>query len=150
MTILDKVTLQQQDTTKIFLFKEGVFYKAYNEGAFLLQDRNYKVAVKKIKSVENEVLSIGFPVSVFEKLKDEFVFDFFEWYAVYNTNTFFDKELYINWHNKVVKESFKTSKTETEYIVEQLKKISIGKQNTDGSFYVGSKLTKDDKQLIIF
>lgn len=45
MTILDKVTLQQQDTTKIFLFKEGVFYKAYNEGAFLLQDRNYKVAV---------------------------------------------------------------------------------------------------------
>ena len=30
------------------------------------------------------------------------------------------------------------------------KKISIGKQNTDGSFYVGSKLTKDDKQLIIF
>ena len=30
------------------------------------------------------------------------------------------------------------------------KKISIGKQNTDGSFYVGSKLTKNDKQLIIF
>ena len=125
MTILDKVTLQQQDTTKIFLFKEGIFYKAYNEGAFLLKDKNYKVAVKKIKSIENEVLSIGFPVSVFEKLKDEFVFDFFEWYAVYNTNTFFDKELYINWHNKVVKESFKTSKTETEYIVEQLKKYPL-------------------------
>ncbi|WP_374543042.1 hypothetical protein, partial [Flavobacterium sp.] len=68
MTILDKVTLQQQDTTKIFLFKEGVFYKAYNEGAFLLQDRNYKVAVKKIKSVENEVLSIGFPISFFDKI----------------------------------------------------------------------------------
>ena len=125
MTILDKVTLQKQDTTKIFVFKEGVFYKAYNEGAFLLKDKNYKVAVKHIKSIENEVLSIGFPVSVFEKLKDEFVFEFFEWYAVYNTNIFFDKELYINWHNKVVKESFKTSKTETEYIVEQLKKYPL-------------------------
>lgn len=126
MTILDKVTLQQQDTTKIFLFKEGVFYKAYNEGAFLLQDKNYKVAVKKIKSIENEVLSIGFPVSVFEKLKDEFVFEFFDKYAVYNTNTFFNKELYNDWHNKVVKESFKTSKTETEfYIVEQLKKYPL-------------------------
>ena len=134
MTILDKVTLQQQDTTKIFLFKEGVFYKAYNEGAFLLQDRNYKVAVKKIKSVENEVLSIGFPVSVFEKLKDEFVFDFFEWYAVYNTNTFFDKELYIDWHNKVVKESFKTSKTETEYIVEQLKKYPLANKTPMEAF----------------
>lgn len=126
MTILDKVTLQQQDTTKIFLFKEGVFYKAYNEAAFLLKNKNYKVAVKKIKSIENEVLSIGFPVSVFEKLNDEFVFEFFEWYAVYNTNTFFDNETYTDWHNKVVKESFKTSKTETEnYIVEQLKKYPL-------------------------
>lgn len=125
MIILEKVTLQKQDTSKIFLFKEGFFYKAYNEGAFLLREKNYKVAVKKIKNIENEVLSIGFPVSVFEKLKDEFVFEFFEWYAVYNTNTFFDKELYIDWHNKVVKESFKSSKTETEYIVEQLKKYPL-------------------------
>ena len=39
MTILDKVTLQQQDTTKIFLFKEGVFYKAYNERALIRQER---------------------------------------------------------------------------------------------------------------
>ena len=69
MTILDKVTLQKQDTTKIFLFKEGVFYKAYNEGAFLLKDRDYKVVVKHIKSIENEVLSIGFPISVLEKLE---------------------------------------------------------------------------------
>lgn len=58
MTILDKITLQQQDTTKIFLFKEGVFYKAYNEGVFLLKDKNYKVAIKHIKSIENEPLFI--------------------------------------------------------------------------------------------
>ena len=126
MTILEKVTLQKQDTSKIFLFKEGVFYKAYNEGAFLLREKNYKVAVKKIKNIEKEVLSIGFPVSVFEKLKDEFVFEFYEWYAVYNTNTFFDNESYTNWHNKVVKESFKISNTVTEYsIIEQLKKYPL-------------------------
>ena len=46
MIILEKVTLQKQDTSKIFLFKEGVFYKAYNEGAFLLREKNYKVSVK--------------------------------------------------------------------------------------------------------
>jgi hypothetical protein len=50
MTILDKTTLQNQNTSQIFLFKEGIFYKAYNEGAFLLKDKNYKVAVKKIKA----------------------------------------------------------------------------------------------------
>ena len=142
MTILEKVTLQQQDTTKIFLFKEGVFYKAYNEAAFLLKDKNYKVAVKKIKNIENEVLSIGFPVSVFEKLKDEFVFEFFEWYAVYNTNIFFDKELYIDWHNKVVKDSFKTSKTETEYIVEQLKKYPLANKTPMEVFMWVSNLQK--------
>jgi hypothetical protein len=37
----------------------------------LLKDKNYKVAVKHIKSIENEVLSIGFPISVFEKLKEK-------------------------------------------------------------------------------
>ena len=143
MTILDKITLQQQDTTKIFLFKEGVFYKAYNQGAFLLKDRDYKVAVKHIKSIENEVLSIGFPVSVFEKLKDEFVFEFYEWYAVYNTNTFFDNESYTNWHNKVVKESFKNSKTEIEYyIVEQLKKYPLANKTPMEVFMWVSNLQK--------
>ena len=68
MTILEKITLQNQDTSKIFLFKEGIFYKAYNQGAFLLREKNYKVSVKKLKSIENEVLSIGFPDSALEKI----------------------------------------------------------------------------------
>ena len=118
--LLKQITLLLETLPELVMLKNKLL-EAYN-----LKDKNYKVAVKKIKSIENEVLSIGFPVSVFEKLKDEFVFDFFEWYAVYNTNIFFDKELYIDWHNKVVKESFKTSKTETEfYIVEQLKKYPL-------------------------
>ena len=86
MTILDKVTLQQQDTTKIFLFKEGIFYKAYNEGAFLLRDRNYKVTIKKIKSIENEVLSIGFPVSVFDKIKENKQSKVYDNYVCLQTN----------------------------------------------------------------
>ena len=55
--------------------------------------RTVSYPLRSLKNIENEVLSIGFPVSVFEKLKDEFVFEFFEWYAVYNTNTFFDLSL---------------------------------------------------------
>ena len=102
MTILDKVTLQQQDTTKIFLFKEGVFYKAYNEGAFLLQDRNYKVAVKKIKSVENEVLSIGFPISVLEKLKENRQIEEYDNYCSLQSNIVFSLLLYEEWYQNQI------------------------------------------------
>ena len=102
MTILDKVTLQQQDTTKIFLFKEGLFYKAYNEGAFLLKDKNYKVAVKKIKSIENEVLSIGFPISVLEKLKENRQPEEYDNYCSLQSNIVFSLLLYEEWYQNQI------------------------------------------------
>ena len=49
MTFLEKTILQNTNTSKIVLYKEGIFYKAYNEGAFLLRDKNYKVSVQKFK-----------------------------------------------------------------------------------------------------
>ena len=102
MTILDKVTLQQQDTTKIFLFKEGVFYKAYNEGAFLLKDRDYKVTIKKIKSIENEVLSIGFPISVLEKLKENRQSEEYDNYCSLQSNIVFSLLLYEEWYQNQI------------------------------------------------
>lgn len=97
MTVLEKVTIQKQDTTKIFLFKEGIFYKAYNEGAFLLRDRNYKVAVKKIKSIENEVLSVGFPISVFENLKENSQSEEYDKYVSLQSNIVFSCQIYEEW-----------------------------------------------------
>jgi hypothetical protein len=47
MTFLEKTNIQNTNSSKIMLFKEGIFYKAYNEGAFLLRAKNYKVSVKK-------------------------------------------------------------------------------------------------------
>ncbi len=47
MTILEKTILQNQNPTKVYLFKEGIFYKVYNEGAFLMKDKNYKEAEKR-------------------------------------------------------------------------------------------------------
>ena len=62
MTILDKVTLQQQDTTKIFLFKEGAFWVAYEQSAyFIAQYKGYKPTKKYYKSIRQSVVSVGFP-----------------------------------------------------------------------------------------
>ena len=102
MTILDKVTLQQQDTTKIFVFKEGLFYKAYNEGAFLLKDKNYKITVKQIKSIENEVLSIGFPISVLEKLKENRQPEEYDNYCSLQSNIVFSLLLYEEWYQNQI------------------------------------------------
>ncbi|MDC1188888.1 hypothetical protein N8089_03755 [Flavobacteriales bacterium] len=70
MTLKDKIEMQAQDTTKIYLYKEGIFYKVYNEGAFLLNYLGYKVRVKYIKNLNQEIYSIGFPLAVLNKLAE--------------------------------------------------------------------------------
>jgi hypothetical protein len=68
MTIVEKIT-KSGDNTIFTLYREGLFYKCYNEDAmgFVLKVREYKVNSKFVKSVGAEVLSMGFPVSEIEK-----------------------------------------------------------------------------------
>ena len=61
MILKDKIEMQAQDTPKIYLHQEGIFYKVYNEGVFLLNYLGYKVRVKYIKNLNQEIYSIGFP-----------------------------------------------------------------------------------------
>ena len=77
-TIQDKILLQAQNPSKVFLFKEGIFYKGYNQGAYLLRHKKYKVSIKKIKNSENEVVRMGFPSTVYEALKKDFAIHDFE------------------------------------------------------------------------
>jgi hypothetical protein len=126
MTILEKTTHQNQNPSKIFLFKEGIFYKAYNEGAFLLKDKNYKVAVKKIKRIEKEVLSIGFPESVFDKLKIEFVVEDFEGYSCCNNKVVFDQTEYQNWHSeKLHNQPDNSNSTNHHQIIDAIKNYPL-------------------------
>lgn len=99
MTILEKITLQNNHCNYIYLFKEGVFYKAYNEGAFLLQETNYKVSAKYVKSVSSIVYSLGFPEVGLHKLKTYFncsvVND--KIIKLTNKNVFFNMKAYKLW-----------------------------------------------------
>lgn len=65
MTIANKIQISA-DKTRFTLFKEGLFYKCYNEDAmvFVQNLKKYKVSVKFVKSVGESVFSIGFPGSV--------------------------------------------------------------------------------------
>lgn len=64
MTLKEKVNLAAKPN-KLYLFKEGMFYKVYNQNAmwFVNFIKPYKVAIKYIKNIQQEVFSIGFPTT---------------------------------------------------------------------------------------
>jgi len=55
--------LAAQPTT-LYLFKEGMFYKAYNQNPmwFVQHIKAYKVTAKYIKTIQQEEYFIGFPI----------------------------------------------------------------------------------------
>lgn len=59
-SILSKESL---NTHMIYFYREGVFYKAYEQSAYLFVSyvKPFQVKKKNIKSVNQEVVSIGFP-----------------------------------------------------------------------------------------
>lgn len=70
MTIAEKI-LESAEINTFTLFKEGLFYKCYNEDAmvFAKHVKPYKVSTKYVKNIGADVLSLGFPASEAEKGK---------------------------------------------------------------------------------
>src|SRR5574344_2003917 len=67
--------LQTEETnvSHIFLYKEGVFWKAYQRSAYgLLRhcDVKYRVKHRYVKCVATDVLSVGFPEAALVRLFD--------------------------------------------------------------------------------
>jgi len=61
MTIIEKIT-QSKDLQKAYLYKEGVFWIAYEQSAYLVsQVKTLKPTKKYVKTVGQEVVSVGFP-----------------------------------------------------------------------------------------
>ena len=69
MTIKEKIACCSVKT-RFTLFKEGIFYRCYNEDAMIFVQslkKYYKVNSKLIKSVNALVYNVGFPISEVEK-----------------------------------------------------------------------------------
>ena len=65
MTIKDKIE-RAALPNKLYFFKEGMFYRMYNQNAmgFTVHVKAYKVHVKFVKTVNQKVYSLGFPQNV--------------------------------------------------------------------------------------
>jgi MutS domain I. len=71
MTIVEK--LKRQSNTEVVLYKEGVFWIAYEESAYLVSRvKTLKPTKKIIKSVGKEVVSVGFPMSSLSSISSHF------------------------------------------------------------------------------
>lgn len=68
MTLLEKITIAA-DPSRFTLFREGIFYKCYNEDAMLFHQRvrPFTCSVRIFKKTGNPVISLGFPVTLFER-----------------------------------------------------------------------------------
>ena len=64
MTIVKKVS-HSENRALFTIYKEGLFYKCYNEDmmVFVMKVKNYMVSSKFVKSMMEKVYSIGFPSS---------------------------------------------------------------------------------------
>ena len=97
MTIQEKLTLQSNDCKNCYLFKEGMFYKVYNEGAFMLGFLGYKVVSKYIKDCNQMVYSIGFPLAVLDKLAENYTIANQNNIKMLSTKAIFEPENYELW-----------------------------------------------------
>ncbi len=66
MILKEKIKLQKVNQNRALAFKEGCFYKLYNEGAWFLRHQNYTVQQKG--NGEAKALFVGFPASVLQCL----------------------------------------------------------------------------------
>ena len=66
MKIIEKVRLSNQGS-RLYFFKEGIFYRLYNQSAFLFVEniKSYTVGVKFIKNINDWIYTIGFPIAYF-------------------------------------------------------------------------------------
>ncbi len=73
MTIKEITEYEKENINTIRLYKEGIFYKAYEKSAyaFIMQIHPYSVKAKYFKMIGEAVVSIGFPASALNKFTDK-------------------------------------------------------------------------------
>ncbi|MFR9543839.1 MAG: hypothetical protein SNH27_17570 [Rikenellaceae bacterium] len=73
MTTKEIFSAEIANIDKIILYKEGIFYKAYEKSAyaFVLRLNPYATKKKYVKVICSDLVSIGFPMTSLDKFKDQ-------------------------------------------------------------------------------
>ena len=73
MKIKDIHEIEIKNTNSIFLFKEGMFWRCYELSVFYFVKniKEYRVFRKFVKTVNREIVYLGFPDSIIEEIIQE-------------------------------------------------------------------------------
>lgn len=132
MTVKEKIVLAAQNN-KLYCFKEGMFYKVYNQNAiwFVHHVKPYKVSVKFVKIVNQNVFTICFPQHILNtkalqfnlKLEQDTIT-----YLRYQTNHSLNEQEYVNWCNTTLTNQIRQqSHATTQNIMQLLKYFDVAK-----------------------
>lgn len=63
--LLEILSIEQENQSSVYFYREGVFYKAYEHSAYLFVHHVKPFHLKRrfVKSVKREVISVGFPTN---------------------------------------------------------------------------------------
>jgi len=65
--------LDRETGEKIYLYKQGVFWTAYEQSALILsRHKPLKISIKFVKPVNRKVISVGFPGATLAFFRDVF------------------------------------------------------------------------------
>ncbi|MBQ7941986.1 MAG: hypothetical protein IJ328_06235 [Muribaculaceae bacterium] len=133
-TIKERIEREQSNIDKIYLYKEGIFYKAYERSAYLWITNicNYEIKKRYVKTVDRMIVYIGFPISALENRLLNRVYREESEYTIVEPDTasVIDAEAYNEWHKALENEKEKCGFPEcnepnAEAIVDEIMKYPI-------------------------
>jgi len=154
MTVKEKIVLTAQNN-KLYCFKEGMFYKVYNQNAmwFVHHVKPYKVSVKFVKIVNQNVFTTGFPQHILNtkalhfnlKLEQDTIT-----YLCYQTNHSLNGQEYVNCCNTTLTtQTRQQSRTTTQNRMQLLKHFDVAMQDQgrtnwyDADYFVNDPANHD-------
>lgn len=63
--LLEILSIEQENQSSVYFYREGAFYKAYEHSAYLFVHhvKPFRLKRRFVKSVKREVISVGFPTN---------------------------------------------------------------------------------------
>ena len=73
MTVKEIIEIESANTGSINLFKEGIFWRSYNQSAMRMYEHfyPYKVIVKYVKKVQQKIYYCGFPENSLNNIREK-------------------------------------------------------------------------------
>ena len=100
MTKKEKLHLQKNNLDKAIAFKEGFFYKVYNEGAFLLKENSFKI--QSNGKGDFICVYVGFPEIVLQNMKNDYAIECVDDCFYIQSSSIFDEVQYNSWYESQI------------------------------------------------